>query len=429
MFIAFLRNYKSIISTWIIRGLYNKPLIILLIIGAALSLLVGFINLSKYGVDCQIEGARFLLNKESPYSEFLEKQELFNFLRSQGIPLDSKLYQDNLSFRFTRYPVHLPQAYYLLTPFAMLGDFWGYMCYGLSGVIMLLIIPGITRKKENYYILLLLLFASLPFRNNLGAGQFLFFHFGLFLLFDHFMRLKKSPHFTFLVNPILLLLLLSKPTIFFWIILCYPLNKNSIRTYLVTGVFQVLIVWLFVLQTGTSVGKFVSDYAEILNWHSFQINTVFSVFSILFSNWIQALSSLFVLLNLSAFLILAYLKWIKKVAIDESVWMFSCICLSFIVIYHRYYDVFLFMAPAFLYYNRNISLKNNYFVLFVISLVMSKFIFNLSFGDDAITYSVLNLYTTALVFLIHLAGLFFVLRPLYGHKSEDFRVPFSNSAS
>jgi hypothetical protein len=355
---------------------YSILKIILIVLGLV-SLTAGLFNLIKVGCDCQIEGATWLLKNKSPYAALWENREYF---------------------RLSRIPSHLPQEFYFLVPFALLGDFWGYLLYGVVGVIFIYLCKFIKRGNNHYLILFFLLLSTTPFRANLSNGQFLFFYFGVFLLFDYLITQKNNGIYTFIVIPVLLLLLLSKPTSFFWIPLYYPFKRKYLIIYAISLLFQAIIILIFIFQTNISLETFWLDYTKILSYHRSLTNSVESVFSINFSSYIQSISSVFVFIQLMFIFIFAYLKFIKKIILNEVDWMYSCICLSFILVYHRNYDSFMLLLPLFIA-NKNVFQKKNIFFISLIIFMIIEKLFTIFIKDNILVSAIINLITVSITLI------------------------------
>lgn len=358
----------------------NKYTIIqvILIVMGSVSLAAGLLNIIKDGCDCQIEGANWLLQNKSPYAAFWENRE---------------------NFRLYRIPTHLPQEYYILIPFALLGDFWGFLLYGIVGVIFIYLCKFIKRGNIHYVILFFLLLSTTTFRLNLGSGQFLCFYFGVFILFDYLITTKTNRFYSFFITPLLLVILASKPTSFFWLPLYYPLKKKYLIIYLVAFVFQIIIILVFIFHTNISLEIFLKDYIKILSIHTSLASSVRSVFSINFSSYIQSISSVIVCIQIIFILMFSYLKYIKNNLIDEFAWMFICICLSFIVVYHGNYDSFLLLLPLFVANKNPFQMKNAFFISLIIFMILEKIIF-ISIKDDILALAIVNLFTLSIATLI-----------------------------
>ncbi len=352
----------------------------LLFFGAIGSVFFGMFNLLHFGTDCQIEGARWLINGKSPYVLFLENRSLF---------------------RFTRFPNLLPQGYYLLAPFALLGDKVGYVLYGIVGVLLTFVASTLYYRSKSSLCILLLVLVSLPYRNNLGNGQFLFFYLGIFLLFYYFIENKKNKLFTFLINPLLLLCLLGKPTIFFWVFLFFPLNSRMVQIYLMYIFLQIGAFYAFSIQTQSTIIAVIKNYDEVLRVHMIYQNSVYSLFAIKFNSILSIMGSVFVFLNLGICLSVVYLNWFLQVPISKAIWMFVCICLSFILVYHRYYESFMFLAPLLVWKKNDGAVSANFFYYLLVSMILSKVIFVI-IKDEFLSYRIVHLITIFLVFLIQL---------------------------
>ena len=327
-----------------------------------ISLYFGIINLLKYGNDCQIEGSNFLINNISPYKVFFENRSLF---------------------RFTRIPTHLPQEYYILSIFAVLGDYWGYLLYGITGAVIFFIYDFEKTKNKNSLILIFLLFATTTYRNNLGLGQFLFFYFGIFLFFDKIIRSENYGILkTYIACPILLLMLASKPTTFFWIPLFYSINKKNIKIYIITLFLQICVIYFFAFQTDVNLNDFFKQYLSILFSHSNLSYSVNSVFSINFSNLIGGINSTLVIFNFILILFVFLLQIKNKITLNTDFYLFLLINLSFIFVYHSNSDSFLLLTPLFISKPQEIFSKRNYFLIaLMLFMIIEKFIFLIDFGN------------------------------------------------
>lgn len=365
------------IRDYLYQRRYTVIKIILIALGLV-SLTVGLLNLINDGCDCLIEGANWLLKNKSPYAAFWENRD---------------------NFQFSRIPTHLPQEYYLLIPFYLLGDFWGYLLYGIVGVMFIYLCKFIKRENIHYDILFFMLLSTTTFRNNIGNGQFLFFYFGVFILFDYLITTKNDRFYNFLITPLLLVILLSKPTSFFWIPLYYPLKKKQIIVYALSIMFQIIIILLFIFHTNISFEIFLSDYLRILSQHSNLTNSVRSVFSINFSTYIQSISSVIIFIQVIFIIIFLYLKFVKNILLDKVGWMFTCICLSFIVVYHGNYDSFMLLLPLFIANKNTIQIKHLYFIFLIIFMIVEKLIF-LSITDNILASAIVNLLTVSIATLI-----------------------------
>jgi len=358
----------------------NKYAIIktILVVMGLVSLAAGLHNIIKDGCDCQIEGANWLLQNKSPYAALWENRE---------------------NFRLYRIPTHLPQEYYILIPFALLGSFWGFLLYGIVGVLFIYSCKFIKKGNNHYVLLFFLLLSTTTFRLNVGSGQFLCFYFGVFILFDYLITKKNNRFYSFLVTPLLLVILASKLTSFFWILLYYPLKRKYLIIYLVAFIFQVIIILTFIFHTNISLETFLNDYIKILSIHTGLTNSVRSVFSINFSSFFQSIGSAFVLIQLILIFLFAYLKYIKKIVIDEGAWIFTCISLSFIVVYHGNYDSFLLLLPLFIANENTFQLKNRFFISLIVFMILEKIIFIL-IADIILALAIVNLFTVSIVTLI-----------------------------
>lgn len=350
------------------------------------SFYLGMVNLLKYGADCQIEGSRFLIKNTSPYQVFLENKNLF---------------------RFTRIPTHLPQEYYFLSIFVIMGDYWGYLLYGTIGALFLFIFDFKKSKNKYFLVLIFLLFATTTYRNNLGNGQFLVLYFGIFLYFDkiisseNYNKLKK-----YIICPILLLLLASKPTIFFWIPLFYSLNKKTIKIYTITLLLQIIVLLIFTLQTKTNLTDFFNDYLNILNSHSNLNTSVNSVFSIDFSNLNGSINAILVIFNIILIFVVFILKIKNKVNLTSDFYLFILINFSFITVYHSNYDSFLLLTPLFISNPEKLFLKNNYFLIgLMLFMIFEKVIFFMDLGNSEKYF--INL-ITIVISIIHIINLIFI---------------------
>jgi hypothetical protein len=327
-----------------------------------ISFYFGIINLLKYGNDCQIEGSNFLINNISPYKVFFENSSLF---------------------RFTRIPTHLPQEYYILSIFAVLGDYWGYLLYGITGAVIFFIYDFEKTKNKNSLILIFLLFATTTYRNNLGLGQFLFFYFGIFLFFDKIIRSENYGILkTYIACPILLIMLASKPTTFFWIPLFYSINKKNIKIYIITLFLQICVIYFFAFQTDVNLNDFFKQYLSILFSHSNLSYSVNSVFSINFSNLIGGINSTLVIFNFILILFVFLLQIKNKITLNTDFYLFLLINLSFIFVYHSNSDSFLLLTPLFISKPQEIFSKRNYFLIaLMLFMIIEKFIFLIDFGN------------------------------------------------
>lgn len=341
-------------------------LFVILFVLAAGSMYVAFNKNVYQMVDCQIDGSAMLIQGNSPYSAYIA---------------------DKTQFQFSRIPTHLPQSYYLLAPFAAMGDQLGTLAYGIVGILLLFLFGRNKRPNLPFIFLVLALLASQPYRNNIGNGQFLFFFFPIFLLFDRLTRLNKDKLDKW-VLPILLVALVSKPTAFFWVVLFYPLNKRFIRMYATAFLIQLGIIFLFARSTNTMFTAFFQEYAFILSKHASLTGSVQSVFSINFETILQSLTSVLVLVNLLLFFYLSYLKFIRKMELDPFLWMFACIVLSFILVYHRNYDSFMLLLPLFVL-GGNVFQKRNVPILCLFAyLIVQKLVFK--FVPDSNTQLIFN---------------------------------------
>lgn len=355
-----------------------------LLIFALASVYVAFDTKIYQSVDCQIEGSSFLLQGKSPYAVYSVNRE---------------------QFRYSRIPTHLPQSFYILAPFSIMGDKWSFMMYGIVGIVLLFLMKKTKPRNKDYLLLVFALLASHPFRNNIGNGQFLFFFFSIFMLFDHLVTNYKKNIFDYLIAPMLLVALFSKPTAFFWILLFYPINKRFLRIYSIAFIVQLLVIWFFTLQTGTTLSEFIVDYFHILMKHGSLTSSIQSVFSISFFTILQSISSIFVLLNLLIFIFLFYRKFILKIEIQRSFWMFTCIVFSFILVYHRNYDSFMLLLPLFIMDENSFQKRNVPILCLLAYMIGQKLIFKF-IPVESLQLTVNNFFIVLITSVIHLSYLF-----------------------
>ncbi len=325
-----------------------------LILFALISAIAGIKNLIKFGGDCHIKGAKLLLYRQSPYFEYLENRDI-----SKTIPP----------------PTILPQGLYILLPFALLNNFCGYLLYGIIGVIGLYFCKFLKKNNKDFENLYFLLLLTLPYRNNIGLGQSLFFYFPMFILFDHLMKNKNTPFFNYFANPFLLMILFSKPNLAIWIPLYYPFNKRTIKIYSLALCFQVIVIYIFTIHSRSTITLFLNNYLTIAKMHLPLAKTTLSAFAINFSSILFSISSILVIFNFFMILIVFYYKFFRKYIIPDYYWMFSVICFSFILFYHHKMDIFLLLLPLFTL-NENVF-KSEYiiFLIFIIFLIIEKLIF------------------------------------------------------
>jgi hypothetical protein len=322
--------------------------LLILILGLT-SISFGLKNLIISGVDCQLDAASVLSNHISPYKYYLTNSS---------------------NFQFSRFPTHLPQEYFILRLFLIGTEDFNYLIYGLTG-ISLLFISTVFIKINNSVIISSLILLTTPYRNNIGNGQFLFFYFGIFLIFDHFIRHKNSGLLNRIITiPVLLVLLISKPTIFFWIPFYYQINKRNIFSYTLAIIYQFIIIILFANQTNTLIGDFFTDYYSVLHSHTHLTQSIRSVFFIDFGNTPKFISSFLVITNLSLASYYIFQRIIRKQKIDNSIFLFSILIVSFIVVYHASYDLFLLIIPFI-----KEGLKSFFFKIIIFSLIVFKLFF------------------------------------------------------
>ena len=351
---------------------YKKSFLFIILFFALLSTLAGLNNLSKSGVDCQIDAASVLNNNISPYKLYLENQYYF---------------------KYSRVPTHLPQNYYILQLFLFFSEKINYLLYGITGILFLFIITSYINIKDNFYIVLLILITT-PFRNNLGNGQFLFFYFSFFLLVDYLITKKIQFLFhNFITIPILLVLLLSKPTLFFWIPFYYKLTKRLFFSYFTAFFLQFLIIYLFTLQTNIHFIDFFIDYIKILGKHLNLTQSSSSVYFINITTNLMSISSFLVVINLVFSFFYIYKKNFSISKVDNFIYLFSILIISFILVYHATYDLFLLLIP-FLYN----GLKSFYFILITLFFIFMKLIY--VFISDTNTANILTSFSVNIITLI-----------------------------
>ncbi len=332
----------------------KRIIIVIISVMATLSCFYGLISLSRIGFDFQIDNAKILLAKNSPYEIYLKNQYFI---------------------RFKRIPTILPQGFYLLIPFTFPGDFFGALLYGIIGIILLYICRFLKKNSENFNILFFLLLSTEPYRSNLSLGQPLFFYFPLFIIFDYCMKNKNTKIYNLLITPFLLMLICVKPSLSLWIPFYYGFNQRNLLIYVATFIFQLLIIFLFSLHTKTTVFSFFKSYFQIVIEHMKIHSHPNSIFSINFSTFLQSINSIMIISIIFIILLLLLWKYMKKIKISEYQFMYILILLSLIPLYHPNADIFILLLPFFVY-NVDILNKENFmFLIFIIFLIIEKFIF------------------------------------------------------
>lgn len=308
-----------------------------------ISIFMGLKNLINLGVDCQIEGAHFFVKNLSPYSKFIE---------------------DANSFRFSRYPTLLPQGYVFLSLFTFLPEKVSYLLFGVIGILIAFLF---CYKYKKSYFILFLLFGTLSYRNNLGNGQIGFFLFSIFLFFDILIK-SKNNWVLYMLCPLLLCVISSKPTLFFWVPFYIGFNKKNLVIYFITFCYIIFLSYFFAFYVNQDIRDVFTDYIYILKEHGGLMHDNANVFAVDFKfSILSIISNIFKFLLVVAIIVTFYNYYKKNVS--EPQYMFSWILISFLVVYHRFYDLFLLMIPILKFYDKE-RFQSSLFKYFVIIMII-----------------------------------------------------------